>query len=236
MMRDFFKPVLLIAGAWLATSCISITVTGNGKESDNLSSIKNKQASSSEALTPKGGNSIAIRSTNNPKDIRISSLHTNIVTAAYTPLVAWTWDGVPGTSRQLLNFNIPTISPSAKITRATLTLYPLETEAFASSSGTNNSFYIRQITSEWSLSNVSWANQPATTTSNQVLIPHNPLITSEPIAADVTNMVKYMVNTGKNYGFMLLLDNEVRYTSRIFCSSWHKDEAKHPCLTIEYEY
>jgi hypothetical protein len=51
---------------------------------------------------------------------------------------------------------------------------------------------------------------------------------------DVTAMVSRMQTNG-NYGFMIQLQNEATYNSRIFCSSKFNVAAKHPKLVIVYE-
>jgi hypothetical protein len=49
----------------------------------------------------------------------------------------------------------------------------------------------------------------------------------------VTQLVRNMIASG-NYGFMIRLQDEVIYNSRIFCSSSYSDSTKRPVLVINY--
>lgn len=51
---------------------------------------------------------------------------------------------------------------------------------------------------------------------------------------DVTTMVSRMQTNG-NYGFMMQLQSEQTYNSRIFCSSKFNDVKKHPKLVVVSE-
>jgi hypothetical protein len=80
---------------------------------------------------------------------------------------------------------------------------------------------------------VTWQNQPSTSTTSQVSIPSTTQSRLDLVDLDVTNLVRDMRQYG-NYGFMLKLQNETIYTSRIFCSSKHSDASKHPKLVVVY--
>src|SRR4051812_48731577 len=70
----------------------------------------------------------------------------------------------------------------------------------------------------------------------QVMLQHkSPCLTRHNqclIDLDVTALVKDIQQYG-NYGFLLKLQNETIYTSRIFCSSLATDATKHPKLVIQ---
>ncbi len=100
--------------------------------------------------------------------------------------------------------------------------------------GIDNSFVIQQVTTPWDPAQVTWFNQPATTTENQIVIPS----TSQPfenLEIDVRTLIQKIVNTNANYGFMLRLQNETKYTSRIFCSSYYFNTSRHPRLVLLYQ-
>lgn len=94
--------------------------------------------------------------------------------------------------------------------------------------------YIRRISTAWTAAGSTWANQPATTNLNQVSIPHTNQSLLDLVNIDVKNLVENMRTSGDN-GFMISLQNETPYNSRIFCSSTYPDAAKHPKLVIVYQ-
>jgi hypothetical protein len=94
--------------------------------------------------------------------------------------------------------------------------------------------YIRRIANSWDPLLTLWPNQPGTTPVNQVSIPHTSQSLLDLIDVDVKNLVVDMRSNG-NYGFMILLQNEVIYNIRDFCSSTYPDAAKHPKLIVTYQ-
>jgi len=151
---------------------------------------------------------------------------------------AWTNGGIPIFLRGLFRFDISSIPASATIVSAKLSLYsnptPLNGDFIHANSGSNNSMYIRRITNYWDPQLTFWLNQPGTTTVNQVSIPHTNQSSLDLIDVDVKNLVLDMRTSG-NYGFMILLQNEVIYTIRDFCSSTYPDASKHPKLVVQYQ-
>lgn len=153
-------------------------------------------------------------------------------------VAAWTNGGETVILRQLLKFDLGTIPANAVIKSANLYLYshppPLNSGNFTDANfGTNNAFYVQQVTSNWS-GNVPWASQPTTTTTNQVLVPHTAQSMLD-LNIDVKPMVASMISTN-NYGFMLKLQSETIYTSRIFVGSrTANQQAKYPKLVVVYQ-
>jgi hypothetical protein len=152
---------------------------------------------------------------------------------------AWTSNGQPINIRSMFKFNLSTIPASSKILKARLTLFgnptPLNGDHITANYGTDNSFYIRRVSGSWTTtSNAIWTAQPATTTTDQILIPHTSAGISDVADVDVSKLVQEMVNTN-NYGFQIQLKTEAVYNIRGFCSSRHPNAAKHPKLVVEYE-
>jgi hypothetical protein len=150
---------------------------------------------------------------------------------------AWTVGGAYVAVRSGFRFDLSNLSNTA-IASAHLTLYSNPTPGTANLTtpnyGTSDQFFIQRINSSWSsTSNGTWATQPTTDTTAEVLIPQTNLSSLDLPNIDVTQLVKNMIASG-NYGFMIRLQNEVTYNSRIFCSSSYSDSTKRPVLVISY--
>jgi hypothetical protein len=149
---------------------------------------------------------------------------------------AWTINSVPAYVRGLVKFDLSSLPANAIITSARMTLYsnptPLNGNFIDANYGADNTLLIQRVTSNWNTS-LTWQTQPGTDASTQIVIPHTPLSRLDITDLDVTTQMKAMQQMG-NYGFMIKLQNEVIYTSRIFCSSKYADASKHPKLVILY--
>lgn len=149
---------------------------------------------------------------------------------------AWTAYNGPDILRASFVFNLSQLPANATIISAKLNLYsnptPLNGNLTDANYGSNNAIYIERVISNWNMS-YGWANQPATSATNQILIPHTPLPQLDLIDVDVTSLVKDML-ANTNYGFGIRLQNETAYTSRLFCGVRYPDASKHPSLKIVY--
>ncbi len=178
---------------------------------------------------------------NNPYDIRVFSLAGpqwgGNGTNTFFGIAGATWGGTPGKMRGLIKFDLSRLYPTDKIKEAKLYMYsyysPLPNMFSPSNQGSNNKFFIQRIIQPWS-PDVDWNNQPATTTALQATVPHTSQQNLD-IVADVTSIVKQMVENSQNYGFMLKLENETPYTVRQFYSSFYTDPTKRPKLVIILE-
>jgi hypothetical protein len=184
---------------------------------------------------------LTLQPANNPGESNIGiwngsdwSNHTSIE----EPLAAWTKDSFPLVLRNLLKFDLSSIPASATIIKADLQLYsdtiPMNGDLIHANYGTDNSVLVQQVATSWDSASLTWFNQPAGLTANQVTIPGTTLPFLN-VDVDVTGIVAPMVSSGANYGFKLQLKNEVEYTSRIFCSSYYSDATRHPRLIIMYK-
>jgi hypothetical protein len=151
---------------------------------------------------------------------------------------AWTTSSLPFTLRGFVKFDLSSIPTNAVIKTANLYLYSNPTPNTGNQVDANygaNAFTIQQIAANWSTPGVSWANQPAGLTANQVSILSTAQSTLD-LNVDVTAMIASMVNNNTNYGFVLKLQSEVTYASRIFVSSHNATYPdKHPKLVITYQ-
>jgi hypothetical protein len=197
-------------------------------------------ASFSVAVMPAQMVTLTLQPANNPGESPVAiwngsdwSNHTSVE----EPLSAWTKDGDPTVIRGLLKFDLSSIPANATIVKADLQLYsdtiPLNGDLVHANVGTDNSVLVQQVATTWDSSTVTWFNQPAGLTANQVTVP----ATTQPflnVDVDVKGLIASMVSSGANYGFKLQLANEVEFTSRIFCSSYYSDATRHPKLTVQY--
>jgi len=135
-----------------------------------------------------------------------------------------------------VKFDLSALPANAIITSARLTLYsnptPLNGNLIDANYGADNTLLLQRVTSNWNTS-LTWQTQPSTDASTQIVIPHTSQAMLDITDLDVTPQMRAMQQFG-NYGFMLKLQNEVIYTSRIFCSSKHSNASKHPKLVIMY--
>jgi hypothetical protein len=184
---------------------------------------------------------LVLQPANNPSEVLIEGGATIIGNDPQPPELpagAWTNGGVLIIFRSALKFNLSSIPSNSTIISAKLSLYthpaPLNGDHVNSNSGSNNSMFIRRITSNWTPTSFTWPTQPSVTTSNQVSIPHTNVGFLDVTNIDVKNLVSDMHALGNN-GFMLGLQNEVIYNIRVFGSSYYSDSTKHPKLVVVYQ-
>src|SRR6185436_15114022 len=98
----------------------------------------------------------------------------------------------------------------------------------------SNASFLQKVTSSWNENTITWNNQPATTTTNQVTLaqstdPH------QDYSLDVTTLVQNRVTTpATNFGFMLRLQTELNYAALVFASSDNADITRRPKLSLTY--
>lgn len=188
-----------------------------------------------------GYQTLSLQPSNNPDERHLFGNNNGVDQSNHAPeldAATWTSGGDIVYVRGLLKFDLSSIPANATIVTAKLSLYsnptPLNGDLVHANSGTDNSMFIRKVTSDWIPSTTNWLNQPSTTTVNQVSIPHTSQQFLDLIDIDVKDLVAAMKNSG-NYGFMIMLQNEVTLNIRDFCSSTYPDATKHPKLVITYQ-
>lgn len=193
-------------------------------------------------VKPSPFKTLTLQPANNPYEYTTSLLNGTDATGPTVESLdadAWTTGSLPWTLRGLVKFDLSTIPSTAKITSAHLYLYsdpkPVTGDQVNANSGPANSFIISQISASWTPSTLTWFNQPATTTTGQAVI----AATSQSMLdldVDVTAMVSSMVTNNANYGFLLKLQTEATYNSRIFVGSHNTTYPdKHPKLVVTYQ-
>ena len=185
---------------------------------------------------------LTLQPTNNPTDMSVAIVN-GVNQTGHSgldiPIEAWTTGGNPVIIRSLLKFDWGAIPQNATIVSANLYLYsyppPAVNGNFTDPNfGTANGMVLQRAATDWSPATLTWANQPAGVATNQILIPHTTSSILD-LNIDVTSLVSTMVSTNANYGFLIKLQNETIYNSRIFASSYYTaNAAKHPKLVIVY--
>ncbi len=155
--------------------------------------------------------------------------------ADYTGIISSAWTvGTVANARSLFQFDLSAIPDDAIIVEATLNLHfaSFDTEGHANTSGSNES-YLMRITENWDKTTVTWNNQPASTTTNQVLLPNSISPTQDYLGIDVSALIRDMKQYG-NHGFLMKLATEQYYRRLFFASGYYADAAKHPELIVKY--
>ena len=152
---------------------------------------------------------------------------------------AWTIFGSPVTIRSLIDFDLNSLPTGATIQSAVLTLYnnPNAQNGYANGqhvhvNGSNEAF-LQRITSPWT-EDVTWSNQPTTTTQNQVTLAQD-INPNQDYLLDVKNLLQDIIdNPSNSFGFLLKLKTEAPYRLLAFASSDHPNASLHPKLEICY--
>lgn len=184
---------------------------------------------------------LTLQPVDNPNEFNVTILNgqdASSLTSESIDVDAWTSASNPWFLRGILKFDLSTIPSTATIDSANFYLYSDSTPATGNlvdaNYGTSNSFTIQEVSADWSPSTINWSNQPAGETDNQVVIPDTDQSFLD-LKVDVTAIIASQVKNNANYGFLLKLQNEVTYNSRIFVSSHNtKYPDRYPKLEVFY--
>lgn len=192
-------------------------------------------------VNPSPIQTVTLQPSNNATEYQVENLNgqDQTHTGPEISIDTWTTSGQPWTLRNIFKFDLSAIPANATIISANLYLYsnpqPSTGNLIDANFGANNSLFLQQVTSNWSPSSLGWFNQPSTSSANQISIPTTNQSTLD-LNLDVSTMVSSMISNNANYGFLLKLQNEVTYNSRIFISSYNISyPQKHPKLVVVYE-
>jgi hypothetical protein len=187
---------------------------------------------------------LALQPNNNVDEIHIfgnSGLNESGQSSTEIGAAAWTKNDDPVFMCAAFKFDLSDIPATAIIKSAKLTLYsnpnPITghpDDDLRANYGSDNTMLIQKVTSSWTAATVTYSNQPSATAADQVVIPATSERFLDLVDVDVTQLVKDMTGTNTNYGFLIKLQNEAYYNSRIFCSSKYPDAGKHPKLVVVY--
>jgi hypothetical protein len=150
----------------------------------------------------------------------------------------WTCQGSLCLGRSLIKFDL-NIPSTATIDSAFLMLYANLNAPNGITNqptyGIDNGALFRRITQDWDEYTVTWNNQPATTTQDEVMLPPS-TTTAQDYKIDFKTLLQYSVqNPTTAYGYMIQEQNEILYyNSLIFASSDNADQSILPKIKICY--
>lgn len=166
--------------------------------------------------------------------------NTNAGDAAELPAFSWTVLGSQVYGRFLINFPLDTIVSGSQILSAKLYLfgYPENYPSFAIPQGNSgdNVLLVQRIIEPWDESTVTWNNQPATTSVDQIELPASTSVWNYNILeADITTLINQCY-TGNNFGLLFKLKTEQNYRSIGFLSSEYSVSSMRPMLLVTYRH
>lgn len=188
-------------------------------------------------VKPNPQQTLTLQPSDNPNEGHVDTYY-NIggTTDTEIPIGAWTF-GSQIIWRELIKFDMSAIPANATIVSANLFLYAMPNphggDFLNAHSGTANACFVERVLANWSFTGMTWANQPATTTTNRAIIPQS-TSSFQDNTIDVKGMVQDMLTNG-NYGFKIRMQNEVFDNIRQYASSYHSNASLHPKLVIVYQ-
>ena len=136
--------------------------------------------------------------------------------------------------RSYIEFDLSQLPDNSELFSATMSLYHNPTSPDV---GHENDYtsVLQRVIDPWEENTVTWNNQPAVTTTNEVIIPATSSLTQDYPNIDVTNLVLDMLeNPQSSHGFKLTLVDEVIFRSMKFASSDYSNSDLHPKLELCY--
>lgn len=172
------------------------------------------------------------------KDAQINTINhaDNFGNSPIFKAAAWTHSGVPGTNRALVEYDLSVLPENAVIENARLNFYFATKEpVFYGHTGENES-WLQLITEPWEEMEVTWDNQPETTSDHQVYIPRSVGEFQDYTDIDVTEVITLLYNEPETYhGLLFRLIDEEYYRCLLFASSDYTDTIENrPKLVITY--
>lgn len=114
-------------------------------------------------------------------------------------------------------------------------LFPTGNTSYHGSTDTvTNAAIIRRPVSAWNERNISWLNQPALDTTDEVNIPESDMQWNWISTNDVTKIVQYEVTNRENFGFGMVSQIENSIHMMLFNNSETKKERIRPEIHVRY--
>ena len=189
--------------------------------------------------------SITLRSDFPSKSVLVTNMADYGIGDLSPLLIAGSWleKGRKLECRSLLEFNYTTlpemlINDPSLLHSAELILYPVNTTDLANDLNKPGKFIVKRVIEKWEDSLIVWDNQPLADSSLQVSIDIKVKNKKNPVAIDVTKLVKDMLLFG-NKGFMICPENSAQQSfaaGELFASPKNDNEKLRPILVINYQY
>lgn len=152
----------------------------------------------------------------------------------YLAAAGWTNSGNPSIYRFLIQFDLSSIPDHAEILDARLNLFfPTNVDFFNGSQNGENKGVIERVLDDWDENTTNWENQPATSDENATII-YSLYNQENAMELNVFQLVKDMLSSNNNDGFLIKLYNETPYNNLVFASSDNANADLHPELIITY--
>jgi len=165
------------------------------------------------------------------------------------PINTWTNGGLLVNTRSFIKFeNLKLIPANATIISAKLFLFGMSSSLNSPQGNSyypgspynefgDNSCWVQQVVgANWNESTLTYDNQPTGTTLDEAVLPASTSQWNYNAVADVAKIVKKMVaNPSKNFGFLIMLQNEAIYKSVVFASSETSIRSQRPKLVVIYQ-
>ncbi len=136
------------------------------------------------------------------------------------------------TYRSLIEFDLSSIPSESIVESATLKVFGIQHNPLTRS----NASWLQLVTSSWHEDTVTWNSRPTSETTGQVSLPGSTSST-EDYEIDITDFVQdWISGEVSNYGLILRLQDEIKWTHLVFGSSDYSDQAKHPMLEIIFDF
>jgi hypothetical protein len=129
-------------------------------------------------VSPSLNDTLVLQPNQNPNEVTIAGNNSGLEGSnpTWVEILAATW--TTGSEllqvRNAFEFNLSNIPANATIESATLSLYsnpnPRNGDLIHANYGPDNTMLVQRITTPWQADNVTWANQPSSTTEDQTVI------------------------------------------------------------------
>jgi len=149
--------------------------------------------------------------------------------------MSWTFGGIPGADRSLIQFDLTEIPEGREIISAKLNLFFKNLEPNEMFHTGENASALRLITESWDEYTVTWNNAPSTTDDFQVILPQSINPRQDYLNIDVTEAIRNLYQfPDLYYGWLLGLINESPWSCLLFASGDIDEVHLRPKLEIVY--
>ena len=172
----------------------------------------------------------------------------NTATSFEIKVESWTISGGVINLREFIKFaGLSEIPDTSHIVEAKLFVYGLNSDDIYFPQGNSyypgspyniygeNSCFVEKVVEEWNESTITWNNQPLITQKNRAILAASTSQWNYNTTIDVTQPVRAMVKSSKNYGFRISMTSESPYHSIGFYSSDASNSKLRPKLVITYK-